>query len=254
MRVVNLLVSITNINVIWSSSTTHFYYLIGIKSSGSSSTHKEQWVGRWLINMKRCGSSSWLHMKYSGSLGSKIHWNDCGSAAYLFQLIASMSEEIFLCIVHLLLALKTIHAGHKCWHCTGMLEAFGSPIHGHTLPPGPGLLACNSLVGPSSSSNNIGRSYRSSIRSTLALISFSPKWRRGRGSFGPESKMSSVDHFTIAKHETLWVGRQLSNPYVDRNVGRQACYNKINVDHQDDAWWPPVHVLHYEWLFIITHI
>ena len=110
--------------------------------------HEEQWVGRWLINMKRCGSSSWLHMKYSGSLGSKIHWNDCGLAAYLFQFITSMSEEIFLCIVHLLLALKTIHAGHKCWHCTGMLEAFGGPIHSHTLTPGPGLLARNSRWDP----------------------------------------------------------------------------------------------------------
>ena len=126
--------------------TTHFDYLIGIKGSGWSSMHEEQWVGRRLITMKCCGSSSRLHTKYSGSLGSKIHWNDCGSAAYLFQLIASMSEEIFLCIVHLLLALKTIHAGHKCWHCTGMLEAFGGPIHGHTLPPGTNILACNSQI------------------------------------------------------------------------------------------------------------
>ena len=52
---------------------------------------------------------------------------------------------------------------------------------------------------------------------------------------GPESKMSSVDHFTIAKHKTLWVGRQASNPYVDRNVGRQVRYNKISMGRQDDT-------------------
>ena len=175
-------------------------------------------------------------MKYSGSLGSKLHWNDCGSAAHLFQLIASMSEEIFLCIIHLLLALKTIHAGHKCWHCTGMLEAFGSPIHSHTLPPGTDILACNSRICYQCRIKQHRWSNQSSIRSTLALISFSPKWRRGRGSFGPESKMSSVDCSTIAKHGTLWVGMQLSNLYVDHNVGQQARYIKIYVDCQDDTW------------------
>ena len=46
--------------------------------------------------------------------------------------------------------------------------------------------------------------------------------------------MSSVDRFTITKHGTLWVGMQLSNPCVDHNVGWQARYIKIYVDHQDD--------------------
>ena len=73
MRVGNLLVSSANINVKWLAMMTHFDYLIGMEGSGSSSTHEEQWVGKQLINMKRCGLASRLHTKYSRSLGSKIH-------------------------------------------------------------------------------------------------------------------------------------------------------------------------------------
>ena len=59
----------------------HFDYLIGMKVGGSAGTLEEQWIGKWLINVKQCGSASQLHMKYSGSLGSKVHCKDCGSAS-----------------------------------------------------------------------------------------------------------------------------------------------------------------------------
>ena len=59
----------------------HFDYLIGMKVGGSAGTLEEQWIGKRLINTKQCGSASQLHMKYSRSLGSKVHCKDCVSAS-----------------------------------------------------------------------------------------------------------------------------------------------------------------------------
>ena len=81
MRIGNPIVSITNINAMSSARMIHFDYLIGMNIGGSAGMHEEQWIGKWLINMKQCGLASQLHMKYSASLGSKVHCKDCASAS-----------------------------------------------------------------------------------------------------------------------------------------------------------------------------
>ena len=87
--------------------------LIGTQIGGSAGTHEEQLIGKGLINSKQCGSASQLHMKYSASLGSKKYIEmTVYRQAHLFQLIPSMSEEVPLRIVHLLLAFEPIHTGH----------------------------------------------------------------------------------------------------------------------------------------------
>ena len=45
------------------------------QSSGSASTHEEQWVGKQLIDMKQCGSGlHLLNMKYCGSSMSRSNY------------------------------------------------------------------------------------------------------------------------------------------------------------------------------------
>ena len=81
MSIGNPIMSIINIIAIASARTMHIDYLLGMwKVCASAGTHEEQLIGKRLINTKQWASASLLHVKYSTSLGSKIHWNGCASA------------------------------------------------------------------------------------------------------------------------------------------------------------------------------
>ena len=47
---------------------------------------------------------------------------------------------------------------------------------------------------------------------------------------------------------------QTSYPYVDRNVGRQPHYIKMNMGRLAWSRQPPVYISRYECMFTITHI
>ena len=124
--------------------------------------------------------------------------DDWGSFTYLLQLVIPMTEEILLGISHLLLTVKAKHAGHQCRHGMLPLVTSGCTVNCKTftqaLTPCP---ATTGLGGTHASSNSIGRSNWSSIRSTFALISLIPKCLSGIGYFGPESTPNVGHSWTI---------------------------------------------------------
>ena len=87
-----------------------------------------------------------LHMKYSWLCNAEKESNDWQSFTHLFQLVTSMTEEVLLSISHLLLTVKTKHAGHQHRHSILSPVASGCTIHGWALAPGTNSLPWNKWV------------------------------------------------------------------------------------------------------------
>ena len=88
-----------------------------------------------------------LNMKYSWSCSTENEPNDWWSFTYLLQLIPSMAVQVLLGVGHLLLTIKTKHAGHQCRHTLLLPEASGCTIHGYALAPGTDPLPMNKWIG-----------------------------------------------------------------------------------------------------------
>ena len=103
----------------------------------------------------------------------------------------------------------------------GRLKPLGSPIHGHTLPPVTNILACNGqILYPVQDQTPLDDQNDPPSGPPWHGSPLTQNDEEGGDPSAPEIKMSSVDRSTFTKHETLWVGMQLSNFYV----GRQAMY------------------------------
>ena len=85
-------------------------------------------------------------MKYSWSCSAEKESNDWQSFTHLLQLIPSMTEQVLLGISHLLLTVKTKHAGHQHRHTMLSPVASGCTIHGYALTPGTDSLPWNKWI------------------------------------------------------------------------------------------------------------
>ena len=85
-------------------------------------------------------------MKYSWSCSTEKESNDWRSFTHLLQLITPMIEQVLLGIGHLLLTVKTKHAGHQRRYMLLSPVASGCTIHSYALIPGTYSLPRNKQI------------------------------------------------------------------------------------------------------------
>ena len=181
-------------------------------------------------------------MEYSWSCSAEKEPNDWWSFTNLLQLIPSMTEQVLFGISHLLLTIKTKHAGHQCRHSTLSPVASGYTIHGYALAPGTDSLPWNKWVRQDQCLIKGHQMVKLILQQVdLSQHLLQPKCQSGIGSFGPESTPNVGHSMTtkqIAKHERLLVVHLPDAPlllwinlYSGRAVGHLVIYIKMNGGH-----------------------